>query len=142
MHVAALAAKFKLGNTPCALMSPSLIVIDDMPQLGTILNEDEVMLKTIIVTTVGALCVASTVHASSNSAWNALFAKANGTCIGQSRMVSPEATAPVLFDDATGKLAILLREKNAKTRKMVNLICLYDKKSGKASIAEYERLGQ
>jgi hypothetical protein len=123
-------------------MSPSFIVIEEMPQLGTTWNEEMSMLKTITVTTVGALCLASTVHASSDSAWNALFAKANGTCIGQSRMVSPEATAPVLFDDATGKVAILLREKSAKTRKMVNLICLYDKKSGKASIAEYEWLGQ
>jgi len=127
---------------PCAHMSPSFIVIEEMPQLGTTWNEEMSMLKTITVTTVGALCLASTVHASSDSAWNALFAKANGTCIGQSRMVSPEATAPVLFDDATGKVAILLREKSAKTRKMVNLICLYDKKSGKASIAEYEWLGQ
>lgn len=33
-------SKFKLENTPCALMSPSLIAIDDMPQLGRILNEE------------------------------------------------------------------------------------------------------
>lgn len=81
--------------------------------------------------------------ASSNAAWNALFAKANGTCIGQSRMVSPEASAPVVFDDATGKIAVLLRELgrgNAKS--MREVICLYDKKSGKASIAEYHWLGK
>jgi aromatic ring-cleaving dioxygenase len=57
-------------------------------------------------------------------------------------MVSPEATAPVVFDDATGKVAILLRERSGKSKKFVNLICLYDKKSGKASIAEYQWLGQ
>jgi hypothetical protein len=57
-------------------------------------------------------------------------------------MVSPEATAPVVFNDATGKVAILLREKSGKAKKFVNLICLYDKKSGKASIAEYQWLGQ
>jgi hypothetical protein len=57
-------------------------------------------------------------------------------------MVSPEATAPVVFDDSTGKIAILLREKSAKSKKLVNLICLYDKKSGKASIAEYQWQGQ
>jgi hypothetical protein len=57
-------------------------------------------------------------------------------------MVSPEATAPVVFDDATGTVAILLREKSGKSKKLVNLICLYDKKSGKASIAEYQWLGQ
>lgn len=58
------------------------------------------------------------------------------------RLVSPEATAPVAFDNATGKIAVLLREKNPKSKKIVNVICLYDKKSGKASIAEYQWLGQ
>jgi hypothetical protein len=57
-------------------------------------------------------------------------------------LVSPEATAPVVFDDATGKIAVLLREKNPKSKKIVNVICLYDKKSGKASITEYQWLGQ
>lgn len=100
------------------------------------------MLKTATAATIGVLSLTQFANASSNGAWDALFAKANGTCIGQSRMVSPEATSPVVFDDATGKIAILLREKNAKSKKMVNLICLYDKKSGKASIAEYRWLGQ
>lgn len=100
------------------------------------------MLKTILAATVTMLSLTQFASASSDGSWNALFAKANGTCIGQSRMVSPEATAPVVFDDATGKIAILLREKNAKSKKLVNLMCLYDKKSGKASIAEYQWLGQ
>jgi hypothetical protein len=100
------------------------------------------MLRISVAASAGLLSLASAANASSDGAWNALFAKANGTCIGQSRMVSPEATAPVVFDDATGKVAILLREKTAKTKKMVNVICLYDKKSGKASIAEYQWLGQ
>ncbi|WP_025659655.1 hypothetical protein [Rhizobium sp. IBUN] len=96
------------------------------------------MLKNAIATAIGLLSLAPLANASSDGAWNALFAKANGTCIGQSRMLSPEATAPVVFDDATGKIAVLLREKSQKTKKMVNVICLYDKKSGKASIAEYQ----
>jgi hypothetical protein len=100
------------------------------------------MLKTTFATAVAVLSLAPLANASSDGAWNALFAKANGTCIGQSRMVSPEATAPVVFDDATGKIAVLLREKNPRSKKMVNVICLYDKKSGKASIAEYQWLGQ
>ncbi|MGO4118724.1 hypothetical protein ACC786_13920 [Rhizobium ruizarguesonis] len=100
------------------------------------------MLKTILVATTTLLALTQFAGASSDGAWNALFAKANGTCIGQSRMVSPEATAPVVFDDAVGKVAILLREKSGKSKKLVNLICLYDKKSGKASIAEYQWLGQ
>jgi hypothetical protein len=100
------------------------------------------MLKTTVIAAVGLFCLAPIANASSDAAWNALFAKANGTCIGQSRMVSPEATAPVVFDDATGKVAVLLREKNPKSKKMVNVICLYDKKSGKASIAEYQWQGQ
>jgi len=99
------------------------------------------MLKTTLVVAASLLSLTRLASASSEGAWNALFAKANGTCMGQSRMVSPEATAPVVFDDATGKIAILLREKSGKARKMTNLICLYDKKSGKASISEYEWLG-
>ena len=81
--------------------------------------------------------------ASSDAAWSALFAKANGTCIGQSRMVSPEASAPVVFDDSVGKIAVLLRESagTGKSKKMNQVICLYDKKTGKASIAEYRWLG-
>ena len=96
------------------------------------------MLKTIFAATIGLIAFSPIAHASSDAAWNALFAKANGTCIGQSRMVSPEASAPVVFDDATGKIAVLLREKSRKSNRMVNLICLYDKRSGKASIAEYK----
>jgi len=81
--------------------------------------------------------------ASSDGAWDALFAKANGTCIGQSRMDTPEASAPVVFDDSVGKIAVLLRGKlgKGKARSTVNLICLYDKKTGRASIAEYQWLG-
>lgn len=54
----------------------------------------------------------------------------------QSRPTDPDAELP------TGKVAILLREKSAKLKKLVNVICLYDKKSGKESIAEYQWLGQ
>jgi hypothetical protein len=101
------------------------------------------LLKSTFAATVAVLALTQVASASSDSAWNALFAKANGTCIGLSGMVSPEATAPVVFDDAAGKIAVLLREKSgSKSKKVVNLICLYDKKSGKASIAEYQWLGQ
>ncbi len=100
------------------------------------------MLKTVLATSLAIVSFTPLANASSDGAWNALFAKANGTCIGQSRMVSPEASAPVAFDDATGKIAVMLREKDPKSKKLVNVICLYDKKSGKASIAEYQWLGQ
>ncbi len=100
------------------------------------------MLKTTVVAAAALLSLTQFSRASSDGAWNALFAKVNGTCIGQSRMVSPEATGPVVFDDTAGKIAILLREKSRKSQKTINLICLYDKKSGKASIAEYQWLGQ
>lgn len=86
----------------------------------------------------------SVASASSDSSWNALFAKVNGNCIGASGMDTPEATAPIVFDDATGKVAVLLRGSLGKGKarvKNVNLICLYDKKTGKASISEYKWLG-
>jgi hypothetical protein len=101
-------------------------------------------MKTAFVATVIAIGSTTPTLASSDAAWNALFAKANGTCIGQSRMVSPEATAPVVFDDTVGKIAILLREPagRGKAKAMREVICLYDKKSGRASIEEYHWLGK
>lgn len=97
--------------------------------------------------TAALLLLATTAQsfASSEDAWNALFAKVNGTCIGMSRMNTPEVSAPILFDDSTGKVALLLRGSLGKTKgraQIVNLMCLYDKKTGKASIAEYRWLGR
>lgn len=80
-------------------------------------------------------------NASSGTAWDALYAKANGTCIGQSRMDTPEASAPVAFNDSIGKIAVLLRGTVGKAKTKVNLICLYDKKTGKAAIEEFRWLG-
>jgi hypothetical protein len=99
--------------------------------------------QVVLALTFGAM-LAHHASASSDGAWNALFAKANGTCIGQSGMDTPEASAPVVFDDATGKIAVLLRGNlgRGKSKTLVNLICLYDKKSGRASIAEYRWLGR
>ncbi|MGO4353056.1 hypothetical protein AB4Z25_14205 [Rhizobium sp. RAF36] len=91
-----------------------------------------------------ALYLSQAAYASSDAAWNALFAKVNGTCIGQSGLNTPEASAPVVFDDAAGKIALLMRGQTGKGKSKVNvsLICLYDKKTGKASIAEYHWLGK
>lgn len=80
--------------------------------------------------------------ASSDAAWNALFAKANGTCIGQSRMNTLEASAPVVFEDSVGKVAVLLRGTIGKGKPTINLLCLYDKKTGKAAIEEFRWLGK
>jgi hypothetical protein len=101
------------------------------------------MRKTLLAAALIAVS-AMPASASSDAAWSALFAKANGTCIGQSKMVSPEASAPVVFDDATGKIAILIREAvvRGKKKTMTEVVCLYDKKSGRASIAEYHWLGK
>jgi hypothetical protein len=88
------------------------------------------------------LVSATLANASSDGAWDKLFAKANGICIGQSRMDTPEASAPVVFDDSIGKVAIMLRGKIGKNKPPVNLICLYDKKSGRASIEEFRWLGK
>ena len=101
-------------------------------------------MKKFAVFTILASAAAFSAHASSGKSWDALFAKANGTCIGQSGMDTPEASAPIVFDDATGKIAVLLRGSLGKGKakvKNVNLMCLYDKKTGRASIAEYRWLG-
>jgi hypothetical protein len=103
------------------------------------------MIKRMIIGATALLVSIQYAAASSEGSWNALFAKANGTCIGQSGMDTPEASAPVVFDDATGKIAVLLRGSmgrgKAKVRN-INLICLYDKKTGRASIEEYRWLGR
>lgn len=100
------------------------------------------MTKSIAIVVTATLASAGLANASSSSAWNAMFAKANGTCIGQSRMISPEASAPVVFDDSVGKIAVMLRGTIVKGKPPVNVICLYDKKSGKASIEEFRWLGR
>jgi hypothetical protein len=103
------------------------------------------MIRITTIATAATLASAPLAAASSDGAWNALFAKVNGTCIGQSGMDTPEASAPVVFDDATGKVAVLLRGAMGKGKsrvRNVNLICLYDKKTGKVSIEEYRWLGR
>ncbi|MGO7180719.1 hypothetical protein ACCT14_10130 [Rhizobium brockwellii] len=94
-------------------------------------------------TTAAVVLSAATASASSDASWDKLFAKINGTCIGESGLDTPEATAPIVFDDATGKVALLLRGTmgKGKVKTRVNIMCLYDKKSGRASIAEYKWLG-
>jgi len=103
------------------------------------------MMKRIVIAATLILATACSASASSDEAWKALFAKANGTCIGQSRMNTPEASAPVVFDDSVGKVAILLKGSIGKGKSKVqnvNMICLYDKKTGKASIEEFHWLGK
>ncbi|PZM08323.1 hypothetical protein [Rhizobium tubonense] len=101
------------------------------------------MPKTVLATAI-AFLVGGQAFASSDGAWNALFAKANGTCIGLSGLDTPEASTPVVFDDSVGKIAILLKGAmgRGKVKTNVSMICLYDKKSGKASIEEYRWLGK
>ncbi len=98
--------------------------------------------KTMIAAASILLATGQMSHASSGAAWDRLFARVNGTCIGQSGMPSPEASAPVVFDDSTGKIAVLLRGKLGKGKETADLICLYDKKTGRASIQEYRWLGR
>jgi len=81
-------------------------------------------------------------YASNDASWNQLFAKVNGTCIGKSGISSPEASAPVVFDDTTGKIGLLLRGAPGKGKPQINVLCLYDKKTGKASVSEFRWLGR
>jgi hypothetical protein len=103
------------------------------------------LFKLIAVTSFSAIAAFQPGHASSDDAWNALFKKVNGTCIGQSGMDTPEVTAPIIFDDAVGKVALLLRGTVGKGKSKISnatIMCLYDKKTGKASIQEYRWLGK
>ncbi|WP_337267150.1 hypothetical protein [Oryzifoliimicrobium ureilyticus] len=96
----------------------------------------------VMLVTLSLLASVTTAAASSDGAWNALFAKANGACIGQSKLIVPEATAPVVFDDSVGKVAVLLRGSTGRGKAKVNLICLYDKKTGQVAIEEFRWLGK
>jgi hypothetical protein len=53
-----------------------------------------------------------------------------------------EASAPVVFEDSVGKVAVLLRGTIGKGKPTINLLCLYDKKTGKAAIEEFRWLGK
>jgi hypothetical protein len=110
---------------------------------GRIIVRDARMLKFTTAAAAAVMISSAAAHASSDASWDKLFAKVNGTCIGQSGMDTPEATAPIVFDNATGKIAVLLRGSmgRGKAKTNVNVMCLYDKKTGKASIAEYKWLG-
>lgn len=96
-------------------------------------------MKLIVFAALAAFASGGTARASSGDSWAALFAQVKKSCIDESGIKSPEASAPVVFDDATDKLAVLLRGKvgRGKAQANVAVICLYDKESGKASVAEY-----
>lgn len=98
----------------------------------------------IILPAAIALVACSNAFASSNEAWEALYAKANGTSIGKSGLDTLEASAPVVFDDTSGKIGVLLRGKASKATAStpVDLICLFEKKTGHVSISEYQWLGR
>ena len=80
-------------------VSPAIYILD--PRLlavpRVVIRKEVLMFKTIAAATLLLLAGTVGANASSGKSWDALFAKANGTCIGQSSMVSPEVSSPVVF---------------------------------------------
>jgi len=124
------------------MISPFRLSKKNHPKWVIQVTKGKEMLRKIAVAVTLFVASSGLANASSDASWNALFAKANGTCVGQSRMISPEASAPVVFDDSIGKIAVMLRGTITKGKPAVNLVCLYDKKTGKASIEEFRWLGR
>ncbi|SDN36876.1 hypothetical protein SAMN05216328_12481 [Ensifer sp. YR511] len=97
------------------------------------------MFKGLILAVATILSTTHIAVASSDSAWNELFAKANKRCTDQSGMAASIASTPAIFGDRVDKVAVLLRGKigKGKSKQIVDLICLYDVKSGDAAISDY-----
>jgi hypothetical protein len=74
------------------------------------------MLNKIFMATLILVATGTQSYASSDAAWSQLFAKVNGTCIGLSGMNTPDASEPIVFDDAIGKVAVLLAVRSEKER--------------------------
>jgi hypothetical protein len=83
--------------------------------------------------------LATPAAASSPSAWRQLQQQAERSCISASTLVRPRVSNMVVFDDATGVLALLVsgapRQGKLKGTIGANL-CLSDRKTKKASVEE------
>lgn len=77
--------------------------------------------------------------ASSPAAWKAHDAKARDVCVAAVGLRDARASAPVLFSDAVGRTALLVTgawpQAHMKGRRGT-VLCLYDRRSGKAEAAE------
>ncbi|HSC85518.1 MAG TPA: hypothetical protein VLC30_18045 [Pseudomonas sp.] len=91
-----------------------------------------------------ALLLAGAVQASSEQAWQAQDAELKARCLAASQLREAHvAGAPVLFDDSVGYTALLLSGRYVQPQmhgRMGRELCLYDRRSGQARIAEADAL--
>lgn len=78
-------------------------------------------------------------NASSTSAWSKLAAEAKARCAAESRLLRPSTSAPLVFSDGTGQVALLVTgefpQKGLRGVKG-SYLCLYDRRHGRADVQE------
>ncbi len=89
--------------------------------------------------TLFALGLTSPASASSDAAWEQMFASAKKACIKASSLIKAKASEPVVFSDNVGYVALLVSgtypQKHMKGQKG-QMLCLFERKTGKASTEE------
>jgi hypothetical protein len=91
-----------------------------------------------------ALLAAAPASASTPAAWRELQQQAERSCIAASAFARPRVSNMVVFDDATGVVALLVtgtyRQRHMKGASGTNL-CLYNRKTKKAAVEEAKGWG-
>ncbi len=93
----------------------------------------------ILIAAMMSVLLTEPVVASTPSAWAELKRRAERTCTSASRLASPRVSNPVIFDDRSGQVALLvtgsLRGRNSGPTSITKL-CLFDRMNGKAALEE------
>jgi hypothetical protein len=92
-----------------------------------------------------ASLLAAPASASTPAAWRQLQQQAERGCIAASGLARPRVSNMIVFDDATGVVALLVsgtyRQRHMKGATGTNL-CLYNRKTRKAAVEEAQGWGE
>lgn len=79
------------------------------------------------------------VTASSTEAWAKLTADAKARCAAESHLLRPSTSAPIVFSDTAGKVALLVTgsfPQKGLRGVQGSYLCLYDRRTGRAEVQE------
>nr|AGU11822.1 hypothetical protein [uncultured organism] len=85
------------------------------------------------------LLLPSAANASSTGAWAKLAAEAKARCSAESRLLRPSTSAPLVFSDDNGQVALLVTgafPQRGLRGVQGSYLCLYDRRTGKAEVQE------
>jgi hypothetical protein len=108
-------------------------------------DEDEGTTLSRLTILVGVSLLAAPASASTPAAWQKLEKQAQRGCIAASAFAQPKLSNMIIFDDATGVVALLVtgtyRQRHMKGAKGTSL-CLYNRRTGKAAVEEATGWGE